>query len=88
MTMATGETDMTGVTVVAEELTTMREETDTAVTDMIEDTTMTTEVMEETEEGIDITDKTATAEITGKVRGVTEAITGHRVVRRKKEIRR
>merc|ERR1719370_438972 len=88
MTMATEETDMTGVTVVAEELTTMREETDTAVTDMIEDTTMTTEVMEETEEGIDITDKTVTAEITGKVRGVTEAITGHRVVRRKKEIRR
>jgi len=88
MTMATEETDTTGVTVVAEELTTMRGETGTAVTDMIEDITMTTEVMVEIEVGTDTTDRTATAEITGKVRGVTGAITGHRVVRRKKEKRR
>ena len=88
MTIATEETDMTGVIVEAEELTIMRGETGTAVIGMIEDITMTTEVMEEIEEGIDTTDRTVTAEITGRVRGVTEVITDHRVVRKKKEIRR
>merc|ERR1740137_332439 len=91
----TEETDMTGVTVGAEEHTIMREEIggrDTAVTDMREGTTMNTEEMEETEEGMEETEegtvttgRTVTAETTGRMRGMREAtITDHRAARRRR----
>jgi hypothetical protein len=81
----TEETDMIGATVEEGEVTTMRGETDTAVTDMTEDITMTTEVMEEVEEVTDITDRTAIAGTTGRMRG---AITDLRAARKKRERRR
>ena len=88
----TEETDTTGATVEEEEVIIMKGEIegrDTAVIDMIEDTTMNTEVMEEIEvkEEIEVvtgtTDRTVTLETTDRMRGMIET-TGHRVLRRKR----
>merc|ERR1719481_759142 len=88
MMMVTEEIDMTEVIVGVGALTIMREEIGIAVTDMIEVISMTIEVMEVIEEVIDTTGRTAKAEITGKGREMTEAIIGHRAIRKMKEIRR
>lgn len=80
------ETDMTGAIVVEEEVIIMKGEIegrDTAVIDMIEDTTMTTEVMEEIEAVTDTTDRTVTAETTDRMRGMI-GTTGRRVLRRRR----
>jgi hypothetical protein len=83
----TEEIDMTEATVEEEEVIIMKGEIegrDTAVIDMIEDTTMITEeVMEGIEVVTGTTDRTVTAETTDRMRGMI-GTTGHRVLRRRR----